>query len=160
MNALFSDEKIVHRDLKPENILLDEYGKAFVSDVGIAKQFTSTLLLKNKQKMSTIGGDENWMAPEMFKAINGLGQNIPIFHSKLDVFSLGLITLKAIDRDNYDNQAGTLNIDKNALENYLNDFEKRKIIKDEEFLPVLRKMLSFDIDSRISIEHLYQWMVI
>ena len=47
--------------------------------------------------MSSIGGDQNWMAPEMLKAYNGFAQDITIIHSKLDVFSLGLITLKSID---------------------------------------------------------------
>ena len=147
----------MHRDLKPQNILIDEYDEAFVSDVGIAKQFESTFMAKKKQSITTIGGDENWMAPEMLSAFKG-GKNVPAYHSKLDVFSLGLITLKAIDRDAF-NHAGKLNVDKKILEDYLDDVEKRVVIPDQEFLRVLRKMLSFDIDSRISVENLYHWMV-
>jgi serine/threonine protein kinase len=151
----------VHRDLKPQNILINEFGEAFVADVGVAKQFESTFMAKKKQQITTIGGDENWMAPEMLRAFKGAPQKVSVsaYHSKLDVFSLGLITLKAIDRDVFRIKAAKLNDNEKALEDYLNDVEKRGIITDPEFLSVLRKMLSFDIDSRISVQDLSHWMV-
>lgn len=159
MYSLFFNEKIVHRDLKPQNILLNEYGRAFISDVGVAKQFETTFLAKRKQTITTIGGDTNWMAPEMLKAYLNQNMNIQSYSTKLDVFSLGLITLNAIDRDVYSKHIGKLNADPNLLEQYLKDVEKRGLITDKEFIPILRKMLSFDIDSRISVENLYHWMV-
>ena len=79
--------------------------------------------------------------------------------SKLDVFSLGLITLNAIDRHGYMRKNEKLNLDQRVLEKYFQEIEKQGIITDKEFLPVLRNMLSFNTDSRISIEELYQWMV-
>ena len=158
MYTLFKEEKIIHRDLKPQNILLNEYDRAFISDVGIAKQFEETLLANRRGNLTSWGGDKNWMAPEMLQ-FYATERNMQSYLSKLDVFSLGLITLYAIDRDGYTKQNGKLNIDPKVLENYLQDVENKGIVTDKEFFPVLRSMLSFDIDSRISIDKLYHWMV-
>ncbi len=160
MYSLFAEEKIVHRDLKPNNILIDENNRAFVADIGIAKQFENTAFAKNKALLTSRGGTKNWMAPEMLQFLLNPKSKIPAYLSKLDVFSLGMITLNAIDRDGYMKQKGKLNIDQKALENYLQEVEIQGLITDKEFLPILRSMLSFDIDSRISIEKLYHWMVI
>ena len=156
--TLFKEEKIIHRDLKPQNILLNEYDRAFIADVGISKQFEETSLAKRKGNLTSWGGDKNWMAPEMLQ-FYATERNMQSYLSKLDVFSLGLITLYAIDRDGYTKQNGKLNIDPKVLENYLQDVENKGIVTDKEFFPVLRSMLSFDIDSRISIDKLYHWMV-
>ncbi len=79
--------------------------------------------------------------------------------SKLDVFSLGLITLIAIDRDGLMKKYGKLNLDEKILAIYLQEIEKQGVITDNEFLSVLKNMLSFKSDSRISFEELYRWMV-
>lgn len=158
MYSLFSQENIVHRDLKPQNIMIDEKGQAFISDVGIAKQFEGTMRAKRKETITTAGGDKNWMSPEMLKAFHS-DQDIHAYLSKIDVFSLGLITLNAIDIDGYEKHKGKLNIDRSLLENYLQDLEKKGLITDKEFLPILKRMLAFDIESRISIDNLYKWMV-
>ncbi len=161
MYSLFKHETVIHRDLKPENILIDENGRAFIADLGASKQCEATLLAELKKKPTTLAGTSNWMAPEMLKVFNSHPDSTPPARlSKLDVFSLGLITLKAIDRDGYDKQKDNLNRDENDLKKYLGQIEKQKLISDEEFLDILRRMLSFDIDSRISIEELYKWMVI
>ena len=160
MYSLFKEEKIVHRDLKPQNILINEFGRAFIADVGVAKQFEETFLAKRKATITTPEGSRSWMAPEMLQASLSSKIKIPAYLSKLDVFSLGLITLNAIDKDGYIKQKGKLNIDESVLEKYLQEIENKGLITDKEFMPILRSMLSFDIDSRISIEKLYHWMVI
>jgi serine/threonine protein kinase len=157
--SLFKQETIVHRDLKPQNILIDEYGRAFIADVGVAKQFEETYHAKRKSTITSFGGTEKWMAPEMLLASLKSNNKIPAFLSKLDVFSLGLITLRAIDKDGFVKQNGDLNIKESVLQEYLKEIENLGLITDREFLPVLRSMLSFNIDSRISIEKLYHWMV-
>ena len=159
MYSLFKEEKIVHRDLKPQNILINEFGRAFIADVGVAKQFQETSLAKRKATITTPAGSTSWMAPEMLQASLSSKIKIPAYLSKLDVFSLGLITLNAIDRDGYTKQKGKLNIYESVLKKYLQEVEKKGVIKDKEFLPILKKMLSFDFDSRIHIEKLYHWMV-
>jgi serine/threonine protein kinase len=157
--TLFKEEKIIHRDLKPQNILINEYGRAFIADIGVAKRFEATYLGKHKAMITSPGGSESWMAPEMLLASLSSTTKIPAYLSKLDVFSLGLITLNAIDRDSFMKYKGKLNTDKRNLEQYLQEVEKKGLINDKEFLSVLRRMLSFDIDSRIPIEKLYHWMV-
>ena len=109
--------------------------------------------------MTSYGGTEKWMAPEMLQLFLTREEK-PAFLSKLDVFGLGLITLYAIDREGFTKQKGLLNKDEKVLEKYLQKLEAKGIIKDKEFFPILKSMLSFNIDSRISIEKLYYWMVI
>ena len=159
MYTLFKEERLVHRDLKPQNILINEYGRAFIADVGVAKKFEATYIAQKKATINSFGGTKSWMAPEMLLAFFSSPCKIPAYLSKLDIFSLGLITLNAIDRDGFIKYKGKLNIDKSVLEQYLQEVEKKEVIKDKEFLPILRRMLSFEIDSRISIEKLYHWIV-
>ena len=73
--------------------------------------------------------------------------------------SLGLKTLYTIDRDAFVSQKGKLNIDKTVLENYSINLDDRGLLNDEEILIILRRMLSLEIESRISIDKLYEWMV-
>ena len=46
------------------------------------------------------------------------------------------------------------------LEKYLEDVEARDIIKDKDFYSNLKRMLTYDIEARISVQELYNWMVI
>jgi hypothetical protein len=103
--------------------------------------------------------NERAFIPDVGEAMQIKDNEIRANLSKLDVFSLGLMTLNAIDRHGYMKKNGKLNLDESVLEKYLQEIEKQGIITDKEFLPVLRSMLSFNTDSRISIEELYQWMV-
>ena len=145
--------------MKPQNILINKDGRAFVTDVGAAKEFKDTLVAKKRANMTSHGGTVKWMAPEMLQ-LYLTNKEIPAFLSNLDVFSLGLITLNAIDKDGFTKQKGLLNKDEKVLEKYLQELEAKGVIKDKEFFPILKSMLSFNIDSRISIEKLYYWMVI
>jgi serine/threonine-protein kinase len=73
---------VLHRDLKPSNILLDQSGKAYVVDFGLAKSF------HNQQSLTRSGaviGTPSYMAPEQ---ASGLKSQIG---PASDVFSLGAI---------------------------------------------------------------------
>ena len=54
---------LVHRDIKPSNIMLDAAGSAAVTDFGLAKGPSYTVLTKPGQVMGTI----DYLAPELIK---------------------------------------------------------------------------------------------
>lgn len=69
---------IVHRDIKPGNILIDNNGKPYVADFGVA-QIESTTIMKTEAGMGT----PSYMSPEQVK-----GKKID---KRSDLFSLGVI---------------------------------------------------------------------
>ena len=56
------DQEIVHRDLKPGNILMDEAGKPFVADFGLAIGRFDQLFEGNE-----VSGTSSFMAPEQYE---------------------------------------------------------------------------------------------
>lgn len=76
------DSGIIHRDLKPSNILLDDEGRPYVTDFGLAK-LTDTD--GEKTQTGVIAGTPSYMAPE--QASQGRHPVGPA----VDVYSLGAI---------------------------------------------------------------------
>ena len=73
---------ILHRDLKPSNIMLDDDGKAYVADFGLAKES------RNRHSLTRSGailGTPSYMAPEQAAGNRGL------VGVTSDVYSLGAI---------------------------------------------------------------------
>lgn len=70
---------IIHRDLKPANILLNEEGRAFIGDFGIAKTMDNSATLT---QAGLILGSPSFMAPEQFMGYADV---------RSDIYSLGLI---------------------------------------------------------------------
>ena len=79
--AAAHDVGIVHRDLKPQNILVDNSGRAFISDFGLAKSYEASAA--GLTRPGDFIGTPRYMAPESVE-----GQ--PTDH-RSDLYALGLI---------------------------------------------------------------------
>ncbi|KAJ7945274.1 Receptor-like protein kinase 1 [Quillaja saponaria] len=78
------ETQIIHCDIKPQNILMDDYGRARISDFGMAK------LLKPDQTKTFTGirGTKGYVAPEWHR-------KLPVT-VKADVYSFGIVLLEII----------------------------------------------------------------
>jgi serine/threonine-protein kinase len=76
------DHNIVHRDLKPSNILLDDQGKPYVTDFGLAKVYDTD---SPQTRSGAIIGTPSYMSPEQ-----AAGHSAAVLPAT-DVYSLGAI---------------------------------------------------------------------
>ncbi|MEE9502139.1 MAG: serine/threonine-protein kinase [Candidatus Aminicenantaceae bacterium] len=75
---LAHQNKIVHRDIKPGNILLDNQGRPYIADFGVARMEMSPMT-----QSGTIVGTPSYMSPEQIQGIR--------VDARADIFSLGVI---------------------------------------------------------------------
>ena len=147
---MFVRGNAIHRDLKPENILINSYGRAVLSDVGGAKILASKADFI--QSLSSEVGTPDWMAPELASLLQrNHAESKMIDFSKVDVFSLGLITLFCLDKKKFVTLK-QLNLDEKLLHDYLETFRDKIPIP---FYYILRCMLSFNSKTRPSMIQLY-----
>jgi eukaryotic-like serine/threonine-protein kinase len=72
-------EGVIHRDLKPQNIMLDNGGRAYVMDFGIAR----TVVASNVTQTGMLVGTPDYMSPEQAKGL-------PL-DARSDLFTVGII---------------------------------------------------------------------
>jgi len=72
-------EGVVHRDLKPQNIMVDQQGRVYVMDFGIARSIEPGGMTQTGMLMGT----PEYMSPEQVR-----GEHVD---SRSDIFALGLI---------------------------------------------------------------------
>jgi len=76
---------IVHRDVKPANVLLDEAGRAYLADFGVAR------MLEGSSVVTTTGmiqGTPSYMAPEQ-----AMGEKVDRL---ADVYALGVVAFECL----------------------------------------------------------------
>jgi len=72
---------IIHRDIKPSNILIDQEGRAYLTDFGLAKEINN--LNRSLTVTGTIIGTPEFMSPEQAKS------DKKKLDGRSDIFSLG-----------------------------------------------------------------------
>lgn len=83
---------VIHRDLKPANILVDEEGRPFVVDFGLAKTAEDVSSRTGMTETGQFVGSLPWAAPEQFA---GDGQPLDV---RADVYALGVILYRLLTR--------------------------------------------------------------
>jgi serine/threonine-protein kinase len=79
------DRGVVHRDVKPANVLLDEGGRAYLADFGIARMLEGSAVVTTT---GMIQGTPSYMAPEQ-----AMGEKVDRL---ADVYALGVVAFECL----------------------------------------------------------------
>ena len=132
---------VVHRDLKCENLLLDSQLRIKIADFGFARKQTG-------QNLETYCGSFAYAAPEVI-----LGD--PYHGAKADIWSMGVILYAMV--------VGRLPFRDTDVKTMLSQIASRLVFPStasDEFKDLVRGILQFNPDNRLSIESIkaHPWM--
>ena len=132
---------IMHRDLKLENIMVKYIDKAHkkyipkINDYGLSKQVKSGVA-------STLCGSPIFMAPELFISDQ--------YTDKADLWSIGVMMYYMYFKEfPYEVKMNIFNLPANQIKNIFNQ-KKKKDAKDKLLDDLLNRLLTFDVNKRIS----------
>lgn len=77
-------EGVVHRDLKPANVLVDEGGRAFITDFGVARSMTAA----GPTQTGAVVGTPDYLSPEQAR-----GEPVD---GRSDVYALGILLFEML----------------------------------------------------------------
>ncbi|HXO30399.1 MAG TPA: serine/threonine-protein kinase, partial [Thermoanaerobaculia bacterium] len=77
-------EGVVHRDLKPANVLVDEGGRAFITDFGVARSMTAA----GPTQIGAVVGTPDYLSPEQAR-----GEPVD---GRSDVYALGILLFEML----------------------------------------------------------------
>ncbi|MGH8496347.1 MAG: protein kinase domain-containing protein [Gammaproteobacteria bacterium] len=77
-------ENVVHRDLKPSNVLVDEEGRAYITDFGVARSLNTAGLTM----AGNVIGTPDYLSPEQARGADVDGRT--------DIYALGLILFEML----------------------------------------------------------------
>ena len=78
------EEGVVHRDLKPSNILLDDSGRAYITDFGVARSLTAAGLTQK----GAVVGTPDYLSPEQAR-----GEEVD---GRSDLYALGIVLFELL----------------------------------------------------------------
>eukprot|EP01113_Clastostelium_recurvatum_P002754 TRINITY_DN1116_c0_g1_i7.p1 TRINITY_DN1116_c0_g1~~TRINITY_DN1116_c0_g1_i7.p1 ORF type:complete len:1483 (-),score=432.76 TRINITY_DN1116_c0_g1_i7:175-4623(-) len=80
---------VIHRSLSPKNVILDQNLDINIKDFGLCSLKDD--ILRSQYSLSSMPADDQYIAPELFRAGGG-------YDSKVDVFSFGVIVWEMYNR--------------------------------------------------------------
>lgn len=81
-------ENVIHRDIKPQNILVDDGGRIYVTDFGIAKMYASEPAGTKITNTGMVVGTPEYMSPEQAEGLE--------LNQQTDLYSLGIVLYELV----------------------------------------------------------------
>ncbi|KAF8277208.1 putative STE group serine/threonine-protein kinase [Trypanosoma cruzi] len=147
--AYLHSKNYVHRDMKTANALIDHHGRTKIGDFGTVK-----CLKRSSEKLYTVAGTPQFMAPEVMNAdsTKGIGYN-----QKADIWSLGCVALElATGKSPFSYLNFTSGMGIFVYVSKLTDTPDLSVIKDENPLlyAFIESCLCIDPDKRPTAQEL------
>jgi len=126
------EHEIVHRDVKPSNVMLDRAGTASLTDFGLARGHSHTVLTKTGQPLGTL----DYIAPELIEGKQATPES--------DVYALGCLLYECVTGFTPFAERGIFEVCVAHLEEEPPDPRERRDTLSEEFTWSLLRALKKD----------------